>query len=60
MSDNEVVETLYGEYSKYEIIKDESLFGSPKFYLHKNGSPYRGSFSSLSSAVEAAREEGAE
>lgn len=57
MGTKEVVETIYGKYSKFEIVKESSTFGSPRFYIRKNGKPYRGSFSSLSAAVEAARRE---
>jgi hypothetical protein len=58
MASKEVVETIYGKYSKYEIIKETSLFGSPKFYIYKDGKYHRGSFSSLRGAVEAAKKEG--
>lgn len=56
MSDSVVVETIYGKYSKYEIVKKSSVFSS-EFYIRKNGKPHRGSFSSLSAAVEAAKKE---
>lgn len=59
MTNQEVVETVYGKYSKYEIIKESGgVFGSPKFYVYKDGKYHRGSFSSLRDAVEAAKEEG--
>jgi len=58
MSEKTVVETIYGKYSKYEIVKDSPMLGSPKFYVRKDGKPYRGSFSSLAAAVEVARKEG--
>ena len=59
MSDKkEVVETVYGKYNKYEIMKESGgVFGNPRFYLYKDGKPYRGSFSSLRDAVEAAKSE---
>jgi hypothetical protein len=57
MAKSEVVETVYGKYSKYEIVKKTSPFGDPKFYVHKDGKPHRGSFSTLRAAVEAAQEE---
>jgi hypothetical protein len=59
MSDDKiVVETFYGKYSKFEVVKDSSsIFGSPKFYIYKDGKNYRGSFSSLKDAVEAAKKE---
>ena len=54
----QVVETIHGKYSKFEIVKETSTFGSPKFYIRKNGKAHRGSFSSLAAAVAAARKEG--
>jgi len=30
MSDSEVVETIYGKYSKFKIVKKSSVFGSPE------------------------------
>lgn len=56
-TDKDVVETVYGKYSKYEIVKKTSLLGNPKFYIYKNGKIHRGSFSSLKDAVKAAEEE---
>lgn len=58
MSDGQIVETIYGKYSKYEIVKKASLFGGPAFYVRKDGKPHRGSFSSLRAAVEAAEKDG--
>lgn len=58
MADEQIVETVYGKYSKYEIVKKSSLLGSPKFYIRKNGKPHRGPFSSLKAAVETAQKEG--
>lgn len=57
MGTKTVVETIHGKYSKFEIVKDSGLLGSPKFYIRKNGQAHRGSFSSLSAAVAAARKE---
>lgn len=57
MSDKTVIETIYGKYHKYEIVKDSRLFGVT-FYIWRDGKPYRGSFSSLKAAVEAAQKEG--
>lgn len=54
-----VVETIYGKYSKYEIVKDPGgLLSNPSFYIYGDGSYHRGSFSSLAAAVDAARREG--
>ena len=59
MSDSTVVETVYGKHSKYEVIMEGGgLFGSPKYYVYKDGKPFKGSYSSLSDAVEAARDAG--
>jgi len=58
MADKNLVETIYGKYHKFEIVKDSGgVFGSIKFYLHKDGKPFKGSYSSLADAVEAANEE---
>ncbi len=52
-----VVETVFGKYSKFEVVKRTSLMGSPEFYIRKDGKPHRGSFSSLKAAVEAAKKD---
>lgn len=57
MSDRTIVETIYGKYHKHEIVKDSRLFGVT-FYIWRDGKPYRGSYSSLKAAVEAAQREG--
>jgi hypothetical protein len=55
----EVVETIHGKYHKYEIIKDTGgVFGSIKFNIYRDGSYYKGPYSSLADAVEKARKEG--
>lgn len=55
----EVVETIYGKYHKYEITRvPGGLLSNTKFYILKDGKPYRGSYSSLRDAVEAAKKEG--
>jgi hypothetical protein len=57
MSAKPVVETIYGKYHKYEIVKDEGVF-TTHFYIRRDGKAFRGPYSSLSSAVEAAKEAG--
>jgi hypothetical protein len=57
MSDNKIVGTRYGQFSRFDVTKKESLLSSPTFYVHKDGKPYRGSFSTLQGAVNAADEE---
>lgn len=58
MNDKTVVETIIGKHHKYEIMKESHVIGSTKYYVYKDGKPYRGSFSSLRDAVEAAKNEG--
>ena len=54
----EVVETFYGKHHKYTVVKSPGgLLSSTTYYVHKDGKPHRGSFSSLRAAVEAAKEE---
>ena len=54
----EVMETVFGKYSKFEIVKKSGIIGSTKFYVHKDGSPFKGPYSSLADAVEAAKKQG--
>ena len=58
MARDEVVETIYGKYSKFEVIKKSSTLGNPRFHLYKDGRPHRGPFSDLRDAVSAAEAEG--
>ncbi len=54
-----VVETIYGKYSKYEIIRtDGGFLSSTSFSIYRDGKYHRGSYSSLSAAVQAAKNEG--
>jgi hypothetical protein len=56
MADKIVVETIYGKFSKYEIVKDlGDAFSGPKFYIYQDGKYHRGSFPSLREAVETAK-----
>lgn len=52
----EVVETIYGKHNKYEVIKETSTFGSPKYYVRCSDGTTSGMFSSLSDAVARARD----
>lgn len=54
--DGEVVETIYGKSSVYEIIKKGGMF-STDFYIYKNGKYHKGSYKDLSRAVEVAKNE---
>lgn len=60
MEKGEVVETVYGKYSKFDVVREPGgVFSSPKFYVYKDGKYHRGSFSSLKDAVEAANRDAA-
>lgn len=59
MGDKQVVETIYGKYHKFDIVKNPGgVFGSPKFYIYKDGESFKGSYSSLADAVQAAKDQG--
>ena len=59
MSDLKVVETIYGKHHKFEIVKEPGgVFGDVKFYVRKDGKPFKGSYSSLAAAVQAALQAG--
>jgi hypothetical protein len=59
MASRNVVETVYGKLSKYEIVKSEGgLISSTSFSIYKNGSYFKGSYDSLAKAVEAAKASG--
>jgi hypothetical protein len=51
----QVVETVYGQYEKYEIIKQTGIFSSPKFVVRSSKGKFSGTFESLSAAVEWAK-----
>ncbi len=57
MSKEEVVVTLFGKNSKYEVVKKTvGLFYNPTFSILKDGKPH-GSFNSLRAAVDVAEKE---
>lgn len=59
MSARNVIETIYGKYHKFEIVKSPGGFlSSTTFIIYRDGKHFKGSYSSLSDAVEAARKEG--
>lgn len=54
-----VMETIYGKYHKYEIVRSDGGFlSSPTFYIYRDGEHWKGSYDSLAKAVQAAREAG--
>ena len=59
MSKEEVVDTVRGKYHKYEVVKKPGgVFSSTKFYVHKDGKPFKGPYDSLADAYEAAKNAG--
>jgi hypothetical protein len=56
MSDDEVVETIYGDHHKYTVIKKSGVF-STEYWIRRDDKPYKGSYKTLSAAVEAAKNE---
>lgn len=58
MSDDNIIETIYGKYHKYEIVKKAAgLLSNVEFYIRKDGKPYKGPYNSLKVAVESAKKE---
>jgi hypothetical protein len=59
MASRNVVETVHGKLSKYEVVKSEGgLMSAPSFAIYKNGAYFKGSYDSLAKAVEAAKASG--
>ncbi len=54
----EVVEVVYGNLHKYEVVRDKGLVFETKFYVRRDGKSFKGPYSSLASAVEAAKQAG--
>ena len=60
MAKKEIVDTVRGKYSRFDVVKTPGgIFSSPKFSIHKNGHYHRGMFGSRSDAFAAARQEAA-
>ena len=53
----EIVETFYGKRSKFTVVKHKNFGGGVEFTVEKDESRFRGTFSSLQAAVNAAQEE---
>ncbi len=58
MAKKVIVETIYGKRCKFEIEREDQMLGSAKFRIFRDGEYYKGSYSSLSAAVEAVEREG--
>ena len=58
MSDDTVVETVYGKHHKYEIVKKPGgVFSSTEYVIRRDGKHFKGPYKSLSDAVETAKEQ---
>jgi hypothetical protein len=58
MSNEEIIETFYGKYSKFEVVKKPGgVFSSAEFYIRKDGKHHHGPYNSLRAAVDAAEKE---
>ena len=55
--DGEVVETIYGRRSVFEVVKNKG-FISTDFTVFKDGKRWKGAYKDLSKAVEVAKNEG--
>lgn len=59
MTGKNVVETIYGKLHKYEVVKSPGgLLTSTTFSIYRDGQYFKGSYSSLSGAVAAAKKMG--
>lgn len=56
-AEKRLVETIYGRLHRYEIYRQHTFFGY-EFWIYRDGERYRGTYSSLTAAVDAARKEG--
>lgn len=59
MAEKQVVETIYGRHSKYEIVKSPGgLLSSTSYSIYRDGQYWKGSYDSLARAVEVAKAAG--
>ena len=58
MPSDEIVETIYGASHKFEIVRKVKILGGYEFYVRRDGEPFKGSYSTLRAAVDAAKAEG--
>lgn len=54
----EVIEVIYGKRSKFEVYRISKAFGGYEFVIYKDGNYWKGTFDSLSAAVDRAKNEG--
>ena len=56
--EKKLVDTIRGKVHRYDIYRRHTFLGGYEFWIYRDGERYRGTFSSLTAAVEAARKEG--
>ncbi|MDC0002847.1 hypothetical protein OAE19_00465 [Porticoccaceae bacterium] len=54
----ELVETIYGQRSKFEVYRVKKSFGGFEFVIYKDADYWKGVFDDLSKAVQRAKDEG--
>jgi hypothetical protein len=58
MSNDTLVETIYGKHHKYEVIKKAgTVLSKISYVIYRDGKYYKGTYDSLARAVEVARGE---
>lgn len=57
MADKTLIETVIGKHHKYDIYRSKTFMGY-EFWIYRDGERYRGTFSTLQSAIDAAEKEG--
>lgn len=57
MATKKVIETIYGKFHKYEVVRTDRTFSS-EISLYRDGEYWKGTYSSVEDAVEAARKAG--
>jgi len=56
LADKTLIETVIGKYHKYDIYRSKTFMGY-EFWIYRDGERYRGTFSDLQSAIDAAKKE---
>lgn len=58
MAEKKLIETIIGKYHKYEIYRSPTTLGlGYDFWIYRDGERYRGKYSDLQSAIDAANKE---
>lgn len=57
MDRDAIVETIYGRHNKFEIVRSSGIF-TTSYHIYRDGRHWKGSYSTLKAAVEAAQAAG--